>query len=465
MQKTRPSLGRIAAMVIFAFSCFAILTFTWKQFGGPSPLAPKQYGFTADFDEATQLADTADVRISGITVGHVTQLDVKAGRTRARIEIQPRYAPLPRDTRAILRQKTLLGETFVELTPGHRSKGPLPDGAHLPQRQVVSTVELDEITRALDPRARADLQRFVRGLGAAVNGRAATLSDALGQLPAFSDDTDQLLTILDEQHGALRRVVRDTGVVLGAVSRRQGDLSGLVRAGDRVLSTTSARNRDLAAAVRILPTTLAELRPTLTELRGVAVDARPVVSALRPAARSLAPTLIDSAALAPQLRALFGDLDRVISLSRTAAPALTRVVDHARPVMTVLVSTLRQALPVVQFLSLYKEEVVTAFFNLAAATQGSQPSVAGGQPLHYLRALTPFTLEGGAVQARRFGTNRHNPYLLPLGMLKLPGGLDSFDCQNTGNPGSGQPAPPCRVQKPLRFQGRSTAYPHVKPAP
>jgi hypothetical protein len=50
-------------------------------------------------------------------------------------------------------------------------------------------------------------------------------------------------------------------------------------------------------------------------------------------------------------------------------------------------------------------------------------------------------------------------------MLKLAGGLDSFDCSNTGNPGSGQPAPPCRVQQPLLFEGRRTAYPHVQPAP
>jgi virulence factor Mce-like protein len=465
VQKTRPSFGRLAAMTLFAFSCFAILLFVWKSFGGPSPLAPTQYRFSADFAEAVQLADSADVRISGVKVGRVTTIELQGDRTRAEMEVEPRYAPLPRNTRAILRQKTLLGETYVELTPGDRSAGMLPDGERLPRDQVRATVELDEVTRALDPSTRRDLQRFVHGLGLVADGHAEGLSNALGNLPAFSDDTDRLLTILDEQHGALRRVVRDSGTVLGALGRRQEQLAGLVTAGDRVLRTTSARNRELADTVRILPTTLAELRPTMVELRRVAISAAPVVRELRPAARSLGPTLTDAAALAPDLEALFGDVDRVVTLSRDALPSFTRVLQRARPLVQVLVPALRDALPVVQYLGLYKQEVISMFTNLGASTQGAQPTVAGGEPLHYIRALVPFTLEGGAVQAQRYGTNRHNPYLRPLGMLKLPEGLESFDCENVANPGSGEPAPECKVQEPLEFQGRRTAFPHVERAP
>jgi virulence factor Mce-like protein len=465
VQKTRPSFGRLATMALFAFSCFAILLYIWKAFGGPSPLAPNKYELSADFAEAVQLAESADVRISGVKVGRVTTVELAGDRTRATIQIEPRYAPIPRSTKAILRQKTLLGETYVELTPGDPDAGELPDGGRLPRRQVLATVELDEVTRALDPATRKDLQRFVHGLRHAADGHAGSLSDALGNLPRFSDDTDQLLTILDEQHGALRRVTRDTGTVLGALGRRQGQLSGLVVSGDRVLRTTAARDRELAEIVRILPTTLAELRPTLVQLRGVAETAAPVVSELRPAARSLGPTLTDAMALAPDLEALFGDVDRVVELSRTALPALTNVVEHARPLVKILLPTLKEAYPVVEYAGLYKHEVVAMFMNLAASTQATQQGTTGGEPLHYIRALVPFTFEGGAVQGQRFGSNRHNPYLLPLGMLKLPGGLESFDCQNTGNPGSGEPAPPCKVQQPLDFQGRRTAYPRVQPEP
>jgi virulence factor Mce-like protein len=465
VQKIAPSRGKLAGMVLFAFSCFAILLYIWKAFGGPSPLAPEGYRFSAEFNEATSLADAADVRISGVPVGRVVSTRLSGDRTRATIEIEERYAPIPRDTVAILRLKTLLGETFVELSPGDRAEGELPDGGELERSQIRSTVELDEVTRAFDKRTRADLQQFVRSLGVAMRGRGQDLNEALGQLRPFSDSTGDMLAILREQHGAVRRVTRDTGVVFGALARREGELSGLIRAGDRVLATTARRNADLAEAVRILPTTLAELRPTIAQLQTVAVHAAPVMRELRPAAQSLGPTLIDAAALAPDLEELFGDLDRVISVSRTALPAATDVVEAAHPVFGILVPTLQEALPVVQYLGLYRQELPTALANLAASTQAGERGQAGGPPIKYLRTVVPFTAEGGAVQDRRFGTNRHNPYFLPLGLLKLSTGLESFDCENTGNPGSGEPAPPCKVQQPLEFQGRRTAFPRVEAAP
>jgi ABC-type transporter Mla subunit MlaD len=70
---------------------------------------------TVQFPEATQLAQEADVRISGVRVGKVKTREPNAqtGLTDTVIEIDSRYAPIPSDTRAILRQKTLLGETYV----------------------------------------------------------------------------------------------------------------------------------------------------------------------------------------------------------------------------------------------------------------------------------------------------------------------------------------------------------------
>src|SRR3954467_15750476 len=124
---------------------------------------------SADFGEAVQLTASADVRISGVKAGRGRKTELEGDRTRAYIQIEPRYAPLPMNTRAILRQKTLLGETYIELTPGDKSGGTLPDGGHLRRDQVQATVELDEVTRALDPATRRDLQRFVHGLGDMAN--------------------------------------------------------------------------------------------------------------------------------------------------------------------------------------------------------------------------------------------------------------------------------------------------------
>src|SRR5688572_20106018 len=118
MQKQAPSIGRLLTMVVFALSCFGLLLFLWLSFGGPIPLKPKGYRVDVAFPEATQLAVEADVRASGVPIGRVRAKRQEANRTVATLELEREYAPLRSDARATLRQKTLLGETFVELTMG-----------------------------------------------------------------------------------------------------------------------------------------------------------------------------------------------------------------------------------------------------------------------------------------------------------------------------------------------------------
>src|SRR3954452_5483680 len=115
-------------MIAFAFSCFAILLYLWLTFGGSVPLAPKAYRVSAQFPEATTLAQEADVRISGVKVGEVKtkELDLQGNATKVVMEIDAKYAPLPVDARATVRQKTQPGETCILLTPGSRTVAKIP---------------------------------------------------------------------------------------------------------------------------------------------------------------------------------------------------------------------------------------------------------------------------------------------------------------------------------------------------
>ena len=188
MVKDAPSLGKIAAMVLFALSCFGLLLFLWLAFGGPVPLKPKGYRFHTSFAEAGQLALEADVRISGVPVGKVKTITPDKQTGRADVDDparSSRYAPLPSDAKAILRQKTLLGETYVELTPGrHAAPSRSPRAASCAASQVSDTVELDEILRAFDPKTRAAFQDWMQTQAQAIAGHGQDLNDALGNLGA-----------------------------------------------------------------------------------------------------------------------------------------------------------------------------------------------------------------------------------------------------------------------------------------
>jgi phospholipid/cholesterol/gamma-HCH transport system substrate-binding protein len=191
MIKQTPSLGRIIAMVAFTLSVFAILIFLWVAFGGSVPLQPEGYRFTVHMQEAATLAEEADVRMAGVNVGKVKtkELDAGGARTIVEVQLEEPYAPIPKDTRAILRAKTLLGETYLELTPGNTSAGMLNDGGRLANSQVQDTVELDEIFTAFDPETRQAFRDWVTELSAAIkDGRGQDLNDAFGNFEGFAVD-------------------------------------------------------------------------------------------------------------------------------------------------------------------------------------------------------------------------------------------------------------------------------------
>ena len=203
MQKSAPSLPRVLTMVVFALSCFGLLLFLWLSFGGPIPLKPQGYRVQVAFPEATSLATEADVRIAGVSVGKVRKLAVDGARNRtlATIELDREFAPLHADAQAMLRQKTLLGETYVELTPGHGART-LAEGGRLADARVADTVQLDEIFDSLDPATRASFRTWQQQLAKGIAGRGRDFNDALGTLPGFAADGSDVLRVLDSQDAA-----------------------------------------------------------------------------------------------------------------------------------------------------------------------------------------------------------------------------------------------------------------------
>jgi virulence factor Mce-like protein len=489
MQKAANSLGRILVMVGFALSCFGLLLFLWLAFGGPTPLKPKGYRVHMSFAEATQLATEADVRISGVPVGKVKTIktDRQTGRSDAVIEVKPEYAPLAADVKAILRQKTLLGETYVELTPGSAAAPKIPENGSLAQSRVSPTVELDENFRALDPERRRKLQGWLQTLAQGVNHRGQDISDTIGSLAPFAEDTQKLLAILNSQSAAVRRLVRNTGTVFDALSERDGQLTSLITNSNRVFSTTAARDRELADTFTVLPTFEREATRTVRRLTTFSDATNPLITQLRPAAKELSPTLTDLSALAPDLKALFRDLNPLISASKTGLPALQAFLERLRPFLGELDAPLRQINPILDFAGRYKPELGSFFANTVAATQAVTPGRQGGTPVHYLRTTNPINAENLAVYPVRVGTNRPNPYHLPGSFKNLASGLSVFEdrhCRN-GLPAALDPvsallpealrenilkfafsngtavAPACKKQGKFEFQGRTTDFPQV----
>ncbi|MEA2467804.1 MAG: phospholipid/cholesterol/gamma-HCH transport system substrate-binding protein [Thermoleophilaceae bacterium] len=491
-------------MVIFALSCFGILTFLWVGFGGSVPLKPKTYEVSVDFPEATTLAEQADVRISGVPVGKVQHKQLDGNYTLATLRIDPQYAPLPKDVKAVLRQKTLLGETYVELTPGTRNGEKIADGGKLDQGNVAQTVQLDEIFRAFDPKTRAAFRTWLDAQGRALDKRGRDLNNALGNLTPFAEDATTLLEILNKQKTDVRKLVGNTSVVFDALTERGDQLRSLIDNSNRVFATTADRNQQLQDIFRVFPTFLDESRATATRLTAFARNSDPLITQLRPAARELSPTLIDLKGLAPDLKGLFRDLGPLITASKKGLPAVRRILDDTTPLLAQLEPFLRNLNPMLDYLGLYKREIASFFALDAASTQSVDRPPGSNVPIHYLRTANPLNPENLAAYPARITSNRSNPYVAPGGYATYPikvfgeylcttapiptlfdpsgvvPGLPTLppdvtdllppalrDGVNQFALNSGTvPAPPCTEQPPLgQVVGQTGKYPQVKAAP
>jgi virulence factor Mce-like protein len=425
---------RILIAVGFAISCFALALFLWLAFGGAIPLKPEGYRFKVPFTEATQLAVESDVRISGVSVGKVKQVELSdSGRAEATIEVDAPYAPIPENTRATLRQKTLLGETYVELTPGDRDGPTLPEGDALPQANVADSVQLDEIFRTFDEPTRAAFQAWMQGQAASLRGRGEDLNIAIASLVPFAEQADKLLRQLDSQDLAVQKFVRDGGEVFEALSERSGQLRGLIDNAATVFATTAARDQELEDTFRVFPTFLRESRETLDRLERFAVDTDPVVQALQPTAEELQPTLLEAQRLSPQLEDLFKALPRTIRAAPAGFGATRKLLDdNLPPLLEAFDPWLADFNSILEVVRMYRREVTSFLANVAALSNGVFFDPELNEAFHYVRTEAPLAPEAVASYPQRLGITRTNPYLKPGGYLDVKTFMRSFETRQCG---------------------------------
>lgn len=469
MQKQAPSAARILIAIGFALSCFALLLFLWVTFGGPTPFKARDYRFTAQMTETTTLAKEADVRIGGVTVGKVKELSLppEGNATEVEIAIDDQFAPIPKDTRAILRQKTLLGETFIELSPGTPESGELEDGGELDPVQVQESTQIDEIFAALDRPTRKAFRTWMQQSAIGINGRGQDLNDAFGNIGPFSTDATSVLRILNSQQDDLQGLIRDTGTVFDALSARDGQLADAIVNSNTTFRAIASRDAALAETIQIFPTFNNETRLTLNRLAEFAVDTRPLVLDLKPVADDLTPTFIAIKRLSPSLQELFVNLGPFLTAAQRGLPALRGVLRELRPVLVALDPFLANLNPVIRYVNAYKKNVTDFFSNPPSGFAIATGFPEEPAPRRSLRVLTYLSPESLSIYTNRLDTNRGNGYLQPETInssASAAGGIfPNFDCDPTGGnfSGNGDLSAPCFVSPPFPSKFGGTQAPNI----
>ena len=98
------------------------------------------------------------VTIAGVQVGQVGGVSLHNGQAIVTMNIYKQYAPIYRNATVLLRPRTPLKDMYLELDPGNRSAGRVPNGGILSAANTQPDVDLSEILSSLD----SDTRNYLR---------------------------------------------------------------------------------------------------------------------------------------------------------------------------------------------------------------------------------------------------------------------------------------------------------------
>jgi virulence factor Mce-like protein len=255
------------------------------------------YSVRAIFDNASNVVSGEDVKTAGAVIGSVGPLDVTRDK-RAAVVLnitKPGFSPFHGDAHCTIRPQSLIGETFVECSPGSNRSPELQKidrgdgkGQHLlPLSHTSSPVDIDEINDIMRQPTRERLAILINEFGTALAGRGKDLNDAIHRANPALRETDKVLAILARQNRTLADLAKSSDTVLAPLARKRQQFANFIVQANKTGQATAERRADITAGIEKLPAFLRQFRPTLQDLGHLSDEMEPVIADLGRAAPGL----------------------------------------------------------------------------------------------------------------------------------------------------------------------------------
>lgn len=181
--------------------------------------------YKAVFSDATGVVKGDDVRIAGVKVGSVKDIEV-VDRTRALVTFTVSTSSVvTRSSTAEIRYRNLVGQRYVSLTEGVGDLSRLPEGATIPISRTQPALDLTVLFNGFKPLFAALTPSDINKLSAEViqvfQGEGGTLNDLLSS-------TASLTNTLADRDRVIGELITNLNDVLATISRRDRQLSDLI---------------------------------------------------------------------------------------------------------------------------------------------------------------------------------------------------------------------------------------------
>jgi ABC-type transporter Mla subunit MlaD len=270
------------------------------------------YLVRAIFDDASFAAQGEDVRIAGANVGSIRSLGVTSGK-KAAVTIaitDHRFAPFHDDATCAIRPQSLIGEEYVDCTPGTAGAAPLsrigsgPGSGtyYLPVTRTSSPIDSDIVQNISTEPVRESLAVIINEFGTGLAARGSDLNAVIHRANPALGNTDKVLKILAGQNRTLAQLATDSDAVLGPLARERKQISGFITQANTTAVASAARAQAISQTFQKFPSYLAQLRPLMTDLGKLADQGTPLMTSLGQSAAALGQQFANLTPFAAQAR-------------------------------------------------------------------------------------------------------------------------------------------------------------------
>lgn len=233
------------------------------------------YMVAAEFDRSFNLFVGSEVRVLGVQVGEVQDIDFGSNDRWVTVQMSVREdVALPTDVTARIVQGALLGERFVQLDPPHTDGARLEAGATIPRDRTGVPAEFDEILSSLNSFLEdlppEEVARVVRNTARVMDGRGEqlgrTVDDVAVAVEVLRDVDDDVVALasrladlnetLATRDDEIGRMIEDWNAFLAELAaerdRIDAALEGVAELSAELGDLLAVHREDLTADIRTL---------------------------------------------------------------------------------------------------------------------------------------------------------------------------------------------------------------------
>jgi virulence factor Mce-like protein len=357
------------------------------------------YNLKAKVPNADALVKGNEVRIGGVRVGvvkTVIPVQEKDGRVAAELSLSLDQSaePLPVDSTITIRPKSALGLKYLQVTPGHSSKGfeageTIPLAAYTPE-----PVDIDQFFDVFDEPTRKAIRQNQAGFGNALAGRGPQLNEGIGALRRLVVNGQPLLRKIVEpstDFAGFWRALENFSATVAPVAETQASLFVAL---DRTFAAFARVSRPyIQETIEKGPPTLDAVNADLPAVRPFFRDSARFFTALKPGAKALGET---SPIIAESLHAGVPALNASPVLNNQLQPTAEALVDFQEASgvfngLDLLIDTNNLLKPALDFIA--PAQTTCNYLTLAFREVANAGSAGNGQG-NWLNFIPPASPEG-----------------------------------------------------------------------